>query len=127
MAPPGLHAVCDILQGKLSPPPSNFVSLAGFLSPAELALLVEALKGSRAEVGLRLRSCALGDIGAAALATALRESSITSLELPGVASYLCRWCIYGSYEKDALTSLEWCRQRNCLGRRTSTGCADGVQ
>ena len=95
MAPPGLRAVCDILQGKLSPPPSNFVSLTGFLLPAELVLLVEALKGSRAEVGLRLRSCALGDIGALALATALRDSSITSLELPGVASYLCTYYISG--------------------------------
>ena len=89
MAPPGLQAVCDILQGKLSPPPSNFLSLGGFLTPAELALLVEALKGSRAEVGLRLRSCALGDVGAAAIAKALQNSCVTSLELPGEALPLC--------------------------------------
>lgn len=127
MAPPGLQAVCDILRGKLAAPPSNFLSITGFLSPAEVALLVEALRGSRAEVGLRLRSCALGDVGAAAVATALRDSCITSLELPGVASYLCSWYIKGFYGKDVLTSLGWCRQRNCLFRRTSTGCADGVQ
>ena len=90
MAPPGLQAVCDILRGRLAVPPSNFLSITGFLSPAELAQLVEALRGSRAEVGLRLRSCALGDVGAAAIATALRDSSVTSLELPGEASYLCK-------------------------------------
>lgn len=128
MAPPGLHAVCDILQGKLSPPPSNFLSLAGFLSPAELALLVEALRGSRAEVGLRLRSCALGDIGATALATALRDSSITSLELPGMATQLPLHMVHISFLRmEVLTSPGRCRQRNCLGRRASTGGADGVQ
>ena len=89
MASAGLQAVCDVLQGKLSPPPSSFLSLAGFLSPTELALLVGALKGSRAVVGLRLRSCALGDVGAAAIAAALRDSSITILELPGEALFLC--------------------------------------
>ena len=91
MAPPGLQAVCDILRGKLAAPPSNFLSITGFLSPAELALLFEALRGSRVEVGLRLRSCALGDVGAAAIATALRDSSITSLELPGEACRFCTW------------------------------------
>lgn len=84
MAAPGLQTICAVLRGEQSPPSSNFLSHTGFISPGELALLTDALGGSRATIGLRLKACQLGDSGAAAIAAALSNSSssLTSLELP---------------------------------------------
>jgi len=50
----GLQAICAVLRGEQSPPASSFLSHAGFITPGELAELVDALAGSHAAVGLRL-------------------------------------------------------------------------
>ncbi len=80
----GLQAICAVLRGEQSPPRSSFLSHTGFITPGELAELVDALAGSDTPVGLRLKACQLGDAGAAAIADALcaPTSSLTSLELP---------------------------------------------
>jgi len=126
----GLQAICAVLRGEQSPPASSFLSHAGFITPGELAELVDALAGSHAAVGLRLKACQLGDAGAAAIADALcaPTSSLTSLELPSAPQLEAAYPLCTFKRKHcSLRDVQTCRQRDQRQRCPRPGCADGVQ